>query len=331
MLMRKALVLTDVSGSDALYCSAKAEQYGRIESIWVPEMNRRDSVSILGAIAANTTKIKIATGIINVYSRTPALIAMSLMTLQELSNGRLLAGLSVGNPDYVRDIHGMTVTKSINRLREVVSIVRKTSSAKTESISHTGEIFTIRKWTPKFPASIDSFPIYVGAHNPKLLEFVGEACDGVILNLVSPENVKSAAKIIQTSATRNGREASSVDIASIVMIAVNDDGQIAEQRVRKQIAFYLSRSRQIRMRLGKSEFSNDIKMVDSLLIEGKQSEISERLSKNLIDSIAIYGTKNDVERRLLDYERSGLNLAMFYVAGWMGDARSFTDSLLSAI
>ena len=331
MHMRKALVLTDISGSDAVYCASRAEKSGSIESVWIPEMTRRDSVSILGAVASNTNKIMIAPCIINVYSRTPALIGMSLMTLQELSNGRLIAGLSVGNPDYVRDIHGMLPKSSIKRLRETVSIVRKVTAAKSSNISYNGEMFTIRNWAPKFPDNINSFPIYVGAHNPKLLEFVGEDCDGVVLNLVSPENVASASKIIESAEIRKGRKEHSVDIGSIMMISLNSNRQLAEERVRKQIGFYLSRSRQIRARLSRTQFAEDIKMAEELIAEGNQNEIPKKLSQNLVDSISIYGTKNDAENRLAEYEKKGLNLAIFYVAGWMGDTRSFTDALLSSI
>ncbi len=328
--MRKALMLTDMSGSDAVYCALKAEGSGKIESVWVPEMTRRDSISILGAIAASTKKIRVAPGILNVYSRTPALIAMSLVTLQELSNGRLCAGLSVGNPDYVHDIHGLKVKDSIERLREVISIVRKTAAGEA-NVSFKGRVFEIKSWSPKFP-KIDPFPIYVGAHNPGLLQFVGEACDGVILNLVSPENIGSAATIIRQAASNSGRPSNAVDISSIMMVAINNsDAHAAEQRVRKQIAFYLSRSRQIRKRFSKSAFAGEITKVEELMAKGKQNEIAPGLSQELVDSISVYGTRGDVEERVADYEKAGLDLAILYVAGWMEDSRSFTDSLLGSI
>jgi 5,10-methylenetetrahydromethanopterin reductase len=322
--MRESLMLTDISGSDAIYCSSQAEERD-LETVWIPEMTRRDSISILGAISAKTSRIRIAPGILNVYSRTPALIAMTLLTLQELSGGRLVAGLSSGNPDYIREIHGMKFVNNIQRLRETIAIVREALSS--ENMSYSGKIFTIKRWAPKFP-KMRPFPIYVGAHNPKLLEFVGEACDGVILNLVSPENVTTARRIIQNSETKHGRKNGSVDISSILMIAVDVDPSAAEKRVRKQVAFYLARSSQIRKRLLNSKFAEEISKTEKALINGRQDDIASELSREFVNEIAVYGNKREVEMRLLEYEKAGLDQAIFYVAGWMGDPRQFTDRLL---
>ena len=320
-------MLTDISGSDAIYCSSVAEER-ELETVWIPEMIRRDSISILGAISAKTSRIQIAPGILNVYSRTPALIAMTLLTLQELSGGRLVAGLSSGNPDYIREIHGMKYSDNIQRLRETIAIVRETLSS--ENISYSGKIFTIKRWAPKF-SNIQPFPIYVGAHNPKLLEFVGEAGDGVILNLVSPHNVSTARRIIQDSEEKHGRRKGSVDISSILMIAIDVDPAVAEKRVRRQVAFYLARSRQIRKRFLNSKFAEEISKTEKALINGRQDDIASELSREFVNEIAVFGNKRDVEQRLLEYEKSGLDQAIFYIAGWMGDPRQFTERLLGFI
>jgi alkanesulfonate monooxygenase SsuD/methylene tetrahydromethanopterin reductase-like flavin-dependent oxidoreductase (luciferase family) len=321
-------MLTDMSGSDAMYCASRAEEKG-LESVWVPEMTRRDSVSILGGIASSTKRIHLAPGILNVYSRTPALIAMTLASLQEMSNGRLIAGLSSGNPDTIRNVHGLNYKDSIERLREVVGIIRMVASG-NERLEVSGKIFNIKNWSPKFP-KLSPIPIYVGAHNPKLLQFIGESCDGVILNLVSSENVRSAIRIISDSASSCGRDPKSIDIASIVMVSIDDDAKVAEERVRKQIAFYLARSRQIRKRFSKSEFAEDVSKVNDALAKGREGEIARNLSQDLVDSVGIYGSKEEVEERIYEYEKAGLNLAILYIAGWMNDARSITDNLLGRI
>ncbi|MHB1868379.1 MAG: LLM class flavin-dependent oxidoreductase [Nitrososphaerales archaeon] len=327
--MRKSLMLTDIGASDAIYCSRRAEEK-KLEAIWIPEMNRRDSISILGAVAANTGKIQVAPGILNVYSRTPALIAMTLNTLQELSDGRIIAGLSSGNPDYIRDIHGLSYGQNIDRLRETIAIIRKAQSGDS-FIGYKGKIFAINNWSPKFQ-NIKNIPIYIGAHNPNMLNFAGESGDGVILNLVSPENVVSAKERIHESARRHGRETGSVSISSILMIAIdNNDPHSAEKRVRNQIAFYLTRSRQIRKRFAKSKYAGEIANAENALARGRTNDVATGLSREFVKEIAIYGNKRDVEARLLEYENAGLDEAIFYVAGWMGDSRKFTDDLLESM
>ena len=327
--MRKSLMLTDVSANEAIYCSRLAEEKN-LNAIWIPEMSRRDSISILGAVAANTKEIQLAPGILNVHSRTPALIAMTLITLQELSGGRLLAGLSSGNPDYIRDMHGLSYKQNIDRLRETIAIIRKVQSG--ESINgYTGNVFAIRNWSPKFQR-LQSIPLYIGAHNPKMLDLVGEVADGVILNLVSPRNIMSAKELIQESARKHSRKPPFPRIASIIMIAIdNDNPAIAEKRVRKQIAFYLARSRQIRKRFARSDYADDVAKVESAIAEGRSQDVADCISNRFVDEIAIYGNKNEVESRLLEYERAGLDEAIFYIAGWMGDSREFTRTMLESL
>ncbi|MCL5068004.1 MAG: LLM class flavin-dependent oxidoreductase [Thaumarchaeota archaeon] len=322
--MRAGLMLTDTTAPDAIYCAQRAEKFG-LEGVWVPEMTRRDSVSILGAIAATTSMIKIAPSILNVYSRTPALVSMTLQTLQELSNGRLICGLSVGNPTYVTNIHGMEVKKSVQRLRETVQIIRKVSAG--GPINHEDKIFPIKNWNPSFP-SLKPFPIYVGAHNPSLLRLVGELCDGVILNLVDTEDVRNASKVIRDSAEKHGRDPHKIEVASIMMVALDDDRSVAEKRVRQQIAYYLLRSQLIRKRLSESRHSEEMRGIEASLNTGRLDTVASSLSREFVDSLSIYGNKEELQRKLLDYEKVGLSMPIFYVAGWLGDGRAFTDNLL---
>jgi len=327
--MRKSLMLTDVSPNEAIYCSRFAEEKN-LNAIWIPEMSRRDSISILGAVAANTKEIQVAPGILNVHSRSPALIAMTLITLQELSGGRLLSGLSSGNPDYIRDIHGLSYVKNIDRLRETIAIIRKACSGQN-IIGYKGKSVAINNWSPKFQ-NVKTIPLYIGAHNPNMLDLVGEVADGVILNLVSPGNVESARERIHESAKRHGRELGFPSIASILMIAIdNNDSKIAEKRVRSQIAFYLARSAQIRKRFARSEHADDIAKAERAIASGRTEELAKGISREFVNEIAVCGTQKDVESKLLEYEKAGLDEAIFYVAGWMGDSKKFTEELLESM
>lgn len=322
--MRHALMLTDVSGREAVYCSKIAEE-GKLEGIWIPEMTRRDSVSILGAVAVTTETIHIATGILNVFSRTPALITMTLMTLQELSGGRLIGGLSVGNPAYTRNIHGMQASHGVLRLSEAIQIIKAISG--DHPFQFKGRILQIENWNPNFPR-LKPIPIYVGAHNPALLKLIGELADGVILNLVSPDDVRRAVGIIQESARQHDRDPNSIDIAAIMMLALNKNRSQAEWRIRKQIAFYLSRSRLVRERFKGGVFADDINRLEKIIGGKTLEQVAEILPQHLVDALSIYGDQEDLKTKLVEYEKAGLNLSIAYVAGWLGDSCTFTESLV---
>lgn len=330
--MRIGIILTDITAADALWCARRAESYG-VESVWVPEMIRRDSISILGAIAATTQRIKVATSIINVYSRTPALIAMTLATLQELSNDRLIFGMSTGNPAYIGAIHGMEFKSSITRMREVIEVLRKLS--RDEKIDeYRGKTFKLSGWEPRFDHLNPLFPIFVGAHGPNMLKFAGEEADGVILNLVDVDGLRRAATIVNDVASARGR-ARKPAVASLLMVSVDPDPRKAEARVRKQIAYYLIKSKAIRHRLmGVPKFAGDVEKIerDGRGQNTKLDHAAESLSEEIVDSLSVHGSDlKGFEERLSEYKKAGLTLPICYVAGWLGDSRTFVEEQIGKI
>ena len=97
------------------------------DTIFVPEAWSRDAFTTLGWIAANTRRAKIGPGIVNVFSRTPALIAQSIATLDELSGGRAVLGLGTSGPVVIENWHGMKFERGLQRTREAVGIIRMAS------------------------------------------------------------------------------------------------------------------------------------------------------------------------------------------------------------
>src|SRR6185295_13264085 len=93
------------------------------DTIFVPEAWGRDAFSTLGWIAANTKNIRLGPGIVNVFSRTPALIAQSIATLDEISGRRALFGLGISVPAVIENLHGMRFGRGLRRTRETVEIV----------------------------------------------------------------------------------------------------------------------------------------------------------------------------------------------------------------
>src|SRR5215211_2982853 len=112
-----------------------------LDVVFVPEAWSFDAVSQLGYLAARTTTLELAAGILNVYSRTPAVLAMTAAGLDSVSGGRFTLGLGASGPQVVEGFHGMPYTTPLARTREVVEICR--SVWRREALEHEGASFSV--------------------------------------------------------------------------------------------------------------------------------------------------------------------------------------------
>src|SRR5437868_404266 len=139
--MKLGLILPYQGGlsfSEAIELTRRAEALD-FASVWVPEAWGTDAISVLGALAVRTERIQLGTGIVNVFSRTPALLAQTAATLDLLSNGRFILGLGTSGHQVIAGWHGMPFDRPLLRLRETVAIVRQI--LRQERLRFEGEIF----------------------------------------------------------------------------------------------------------------------------------------------------------------------------------------------
>jgi alkanesulfonate monooxygenase SsuD/methylene tetrahydromethanopterin reductase-like flavin-dependent oxidoreductase (luciferase family) len=154
-------------------CAADACGY---DSFWMPEAWEREAFTVLTELAAHTERIHLGTGIINVFSRSPALIAMSAATLDEVSGSRFRLGLGTSGARVVEDFHGVRFNKPLTRLKETIQITRLLLAG--ERVDFSGECFELRRFKLGFKPLRSDLPIYVAALTPKSLRQVGEVADG---------------------------------------------------------------------------------------------------------------------------------------------------------
>src|SRR2546427_9618495 len=123
---------------EAVALAQRAEALG-FESVWMPEAYGTDAISILGAIAASTDRIKLGSGIVNVFSRTPALLAQTAATLDLISGGRFILGLGTSGHQVISGWHGVPFDRPLQRMRETIAIVRQV--LRRERLVFHGEVF----------------------------------------------------------------------------------------------------------------------------------------------------------------------------------------------
>ena len=156
-----------------------AEKRG-FETVWVPEGSGTEALTQLTAFACGTSRIKLGTGILPIFHRTPTLLAMGAGGLDAISGGRFILGLGVGHQGAVEGAHGIPFDRPMTRLRETVHIVRRLLTG--ESVAFEGSAYNVKSAKLGFNPIRADMPIYLAALRPRMVELAGEIADGVLLN-----------------------------------------------------------------------------------------------------------------------------------------------------
>jgi F420-dependent oxidoreductase-like protein len=312
--------------SDIVSCCRIAEEAG-LDSVWIPEAWGRDAFLTLAAIANATQNIKLGTGIVNVYSRSPAAIAMSIATLEELSHGRAILGLGSSGPAVVERWHGLHFKKPFTRLRESVVIIQQILSG--GQVNHQGAVFQVGDFRLASQAPTRSIPIYVAALGSKMLRFSGEVADGVLLYLCPPSRVQDAIAQIKKGADHAGRSFASVDIAAFLPTYVSENGDRARPSVARAIAYYVGGMGIYYHRMvSQSGFKAEADNIREAWQQGDRAGATKQVTQRLIDSVALAGSPVECRARLEDFRKAGVTLPILSFS--IGDEeakQSVSDSI----
>src|SRR5262249_1556108 len=157
-----------LSMDEVLIIAKLADEAGFVDSIWVPESWGRDAFSTLGAISQVTRKIRLGSSIVNVYSRTPATVAMGAVTIDKLSDKRTVLGIGTSTPELVTGWHGMEFKEPLERTREYIECLRIILSS--QRANYSGRHFRINNFKILEPLARNTLPIYLGAVNQKMID-----------------------------------------------------------------------------------------------------------------------------------------------------------------
>jgi 5,10-methylenetetrahydromethanopterin reductase len=296
------------SVKDMVDCAKKAEQKG-YESVWVAEHYLfRDAFSTLGAIASATSRIGLATGVVNPYTRHPALIAMSIASVDEFSGGRAILGIGTGALYWIEEQMSMKGEKPIFVMREALQIVRRLLSG--ENVTYEGRVFTLKNMKLGFKTSQASVPIYVAAVGPKMLQLAGEMADGVILTAgCSLKYMSTVIENIKIGAEKAGRNLSEIGIVAFLICSVSEDPSAARNATREQVAFLLTRPGRAEQMLEKEALDEEVlNRVKQEVQKGDLKRAGACLTEAMIDSVTVTGTRQECRKRIEDFRRAHVTL-----------------------
>ncbi len=328
MADRVALYLQDAhSLQDAIKVVQYAESRG-FEAVWQAESRLvRDAIVPMAAFAATTSKIKIGSGVINNWTRNPAVIAATYLTLDDLAQDRIICGIGAWWDPLAQKV-GITRTKPLLAMREVVTVVRDLLARKRVTFHgefvHLTDVELDVVHGRKEPRNV---PIYIGATGPQMMALTGEIADGAVLNyLVAPKYNQGALEQLEIGAKKAGRRLEDIDRPQLVVCSVDSDRKKALDNARKLVTQYLGQQPHIMKASGVSqELLDEIGQVLTWPATEEQIEEAMRLvPDDVVQMITASGTQEEVRAKVREYMDYGATCPILYPLG--DDVRLMIDT-----
>jgi F420-dependent oxidoreductase-like protein len=283
-------------------------------AVWTAEAYGSDAVSPLAWIGALTQRIHLGTAIMQMPARTPAATAMTAMTLDQLSGGRMLLGLGLSGPQVVEGWHGVPYGKPLAKTREYVAIVRKIL-ARREPLVHEGEHYRIPyagedatglgKPLKSILHGRADLPIYLAAIGPKNVELAAEIADGWLPIFFAPEHYAAAyASAVEAGlAKAGGKSPAAFDIAPSVPVALGDDVDACRASIKPFLALYVggmgAKGKNFYYDLAcRYGFDAAADRVQELYLQGRKEDAARAIPDELVDAVALCGPKERIAERL---------------------------------
>lgn len=293
----------------------------------------RDCIVLMSAFLTATERIKVASGVLPIWTRNPAAIAATWSTMWELGGkvdgrGRVMLGLGAWWQPIAGRV-GVDLRKPLKAMRENVEVIRQLFTM--EEVSYNGEFVQMENvsldvvWGDTSPRDI---PIYIGATGPKMLELSGEICDGVCLNYgVSVDYIKRAIALVEKGAKKSGRTIQDIDLPELIVVSMSDENpDVALHEGKKLAAYYFATEPHIMKASGVSEEIAD--KAKALMGWPATEEDYERASavipEEIVRDIMAVGTAEECRAKVREYSDAGVTCPIMYPL--MGNIKEVIDA-----
>lgn len=291
----------------------EAERLGA-DSVWTAEFWAGDALTPLAYLAGRTSTVRLITGIAQLGARTPAMLAMSALSLQAMSGGRFVLGLGTSGPQVMEGWHGVPFDRPVRRTRETIEIIRTITSG--ERLTHDGEIYVlplpggegraIRSLMP--PTHV---PIFIAALGPANLRLAGELADGWIGNSFFPETADVFLGPIREGCATAGRDPGALDITVAAGIEFTDDVEEAGRRHADGYAFTFgamgsATTNFYNNAFERQGFGDDVREVQRLWLAGDRDAARRRVPIEIGLGTNLVGTDDMVRERLRLHRDAGV-------------------------
>ncbi|MFF1730536.1 LLM class F420-dependent oxidoreductase [Streptomyces sp. NPDC058247] len=301
---------------------AAALESAGLDAVWVAEAYGFDSPTIMGYLAARTERMKIGAGILNVYSRTPALIAQTAAGLDAVSGGRAIIGLGASGPQVVEGWHGKAYDKPLGRTREAIELTRRI--LRREVIDHHGitdmPLPAEKGGRLGKPLKIlakpvrPEVPLYVASLGPANVRMTAEIADGWLPTLFIPEKAEQVwGAPLAEGAAKRAPGLGPLQVVAGGLLAIGEDAAAARDLARPNIALYVGGMGAV----GKN-FYNDLavaygyekeaKLIQELYLSGKKKEAEAAVPDEFCELMSLCGPESYVRERVEAFRAAGVTM-----------------------
>ena len=297
-----------------------AESMG-YDSVWTAEAYGNDAVTAAAWVLAQTKKIKVGTAIMQMPARSPAMCAMTSMSLDQLSGGRFIVGLGASGPQVVEGWHGVPYGKPVTRTKEYIQIMRKIM-AREGPVEFDGEIYQLPlkgagttglgKPLKSILQGNPEIPIYTASITPAGLRCAAEVADGVFPVWMDPNKYSVLGEHLDAGFAKagNGKSLANFDVAPFVMVMLNDDLDAAYNALRPWLALYIGGMgakgknfyTDYATRLG---YGDAATRIQDLYLAGNKAEAEALVPNELLDEVSLIGSEGRIRERLSAWKEAG--------------------------
>ena len=282
---------------EVLDCAKILEKHSP-DIIWIPETWGMENFTMLSAVSQKNNYSKIGSSIINIFSRSPSLIAMGAATVDTISNGRLIIGLGTSSETIIEDFHGAHFKKPVTRMKENVEIIKLILTG--EKINYTGDIFKLQNFNLLIKPKRNKIPIYLAAVNNKMIELTWNVADGVIFYLRPINELKETIRKMQSKRR--------IDVTSQLITCMNNDSELAYNRAKKTLAFYVAVGKIYRDFLANNGFKNETKNIFEEYLKNGLKSLEEYVPDNMVKELTVSGSPLECVKQINNFVESGIDL-----------------------
>jgi F420-dependent oxidoreductase-like protein len=296
---------------------AEAERLG-FDSVWTAEAYGSDCLTPLAWWGARTSRLKLGTSIAQISARTPAAMAMSAMTLDHLSGGRVILGLGASGPQVVEGWYGQPYNRPLERTREYVEIVRKVI-AREAPLEYRGKHYQIPyqggtglgKPLKSILHPLREIPIYLGAEGPKNVAMAAEIADGWMPIFFSPKSDAFYRAALAEGFARAGarRRLDDFEVAAAVSIVIHDDVETAADMMRPNLALYIGGMGarganfhyDVFARMG---YEAECRKIQDLYLAGNRRDAIAAVPTRMVEDVSLIGPREKVRDELAEWRET---------------------------
>ncbi|PGF15486.1 LLM class flavin-dependent oxidoreductase [Natrinema sp. CBA1119] len=290
--MNVGLMVTAFGDDDLADVAVRAENSG-YDAVWVGELWGDSGVVQATEMACRTDEIRIGTAILNVYSRSPAVLAMTAASLEEASDGRFTLGLGTSTATAIEGLHGTAFDRPVRRAHETIELIREFTAGTGEPVDYEGELLE----AADFPSIEASVPIYHAGLGSANRRVVGRLADGWIPHNIPFSRLDEAFEEVADAARERDREPDEITIAPYVPSAASDDPSEARDTLSRHIAYYVGSGEGYRRAVA-TKFSEEADRIADAWRGGDKRAAANAVTDEMIADLGVAGTPDEARDQL---------------------------------